>query len=206
MEALKKIILVVFMLLISIVVSAQNEVKLQVAFKESYSLEYNKQYTEAITTLAKLYDEQSYEINLRIGWLHYLNKDYLKSQSYYQKAVSLRPYAVEAKLGLAQPLAALLSLDKLLQVYVDILKIDPQNTKANYWAGVINYNRKKYEQAAKFFEKVVNLYPIDYDSNHMLAWTYLNLGRNNDAKILFNKALLIKPGDASSLEGLAKCK
>ena len=30
--------------------------------------------------------------------------------------------------------------------------------------------------------------------------------KNNNAKTLFTKALLIKPNDASSLEGLAKCK
>jgi cytochrome c-type biogenesis protein CcmH/NrfG len=40
----------------------------------------------------------------------------------------------------------------------------------------------------------------------MLAWTYLNMGRNSDAKVLFNKALLIKPADASCLAGLAKIK
>lgn len=206
MEVLKKSIFAILTLLFSLLATAQQEVKLQGAFNESYTQEYNKQYAEAITTLTKVYDEHSYELNLRIGWLYYLKKDYPQSQSYYQKAVSLRPYAVEAKFGLVQPLSALQSLDKVLQLYDDILKIDPQNTKANYWAGVIYYNRRKYEQAAKLFEKVVNLYPFDYDSNHMLAWTYLNLGRSNDAKILFNKALLIKPGDASCLEGLVKSK
>lgn len=105
-----------------------------------------------------------------------------------------------------KPLTSLERWDKVLQLYEDILKIDPQNTFAGYWAGVINYNRRKYEQAAKYFEKVVNLYPFDYDGNHMLAWTYLNLGRSNDAKILFNKALLSKPGDASCLEGLGKIR
>jgi len=105
-----------------------------------------------------------------------------------------------------KPLTSLESWDKVLQLYEDILKIDPQNTFAGYWAGVIYYNRRKYEQAAKYFEKVINLYPFDYDGNHMLGWTYLNLGRSNDAKILFNKALLSKPGDASCLEGLGKIR
>ncbi|MBL0306449.1 MAG: DUF2225 domain-containing protein [Chitinophagaceae bacterium] len=193
-------------MLLSLFVTAQEEAKLQAAFKESYTQESVRNFTGAIATLAKLYDEKSYELNLRIGWLYYLNKDYPQSQSYYQKAVALRPYAIEAKLGLAQPLAALQSLDKLLQVYEDILKIDPQHSTTNYWTGVIHYNRRKYEQAARNFEKVVNLYPFDYDGNHMLAWTYLNLGKSNDAKILFNKALLIRPGDASCLEGLSKIK
>ncbi|HQX74547.1 MAG TPA: tetratricopeptide repeat protein [Chitinophagaceae bacterium] len=206
MGILKKSIIGISTMLLSLFVTAQEEAKLQAAFKESYTQESVRNFTGAIATLAKLYDEKSYELNLRIGWLYYLNKDYPQSQSYYQKAVALRPYAIEAKLGLAQPLAALQSLDKLLQVYEDILKIDPQHSTTNYWTGVIHYNRRKYEQAARNFEKVVNLYPFDYDGNHMLAWTYLNLGKSNDAKILFNKALLIRPGDASCLEGLSKIK
>lgn len=206
MGILKKSIIGISTMLFSLFVTAQEEAKLQAAFKESYTQESVRNFTGAIATLAKLYDEKSYELNLRIGWLYYLNKDYPQSQSYYQKAVALRPYAIEAKLGLAQPLAALQSLDKLLQVYEDILKIDPQHSTTNYWTGVIHYNRRKYEQAARNFEKVVNLYPFDYDGNHMLAWTYLNLGKSNDAKILFNKALLIRPGDASCLDGLSRVK
>lgn len=46
---------------------------------------------------------------------------------------------------------------------------------AGYWLGVIYYNRKDYINANKLFEKVVNLYPLDYDSGIMLAWTKLKL-------------------------------
>ncbi len=185
---------------------AQQESKWQAAFSESYTQEANKQYAAAINTIKAVYDEKSYELNLRLGWLTYLNKEYSSSQVYYQKSVSLRPYALEAKFGLVQPLSALQLTDKTLQVYEDILKIDPQQTKANYWAGVIWYNRKKYETAARYFEKLVNLYPFDYDGNHMLAWTYLNMGRSNDARILFGKALLARPGDASCQEGLKQVR
>jgi len=206
MEILKKQIVTAALLLTVFAGFSQNDAALQKAFKESYTQEYNKAYGDAIATLTRVYNESSYELNLRLGWLHYSNKNYTQSQVYYQKAVNLKSYAVEAKLGLVKPLAALESWDKVLQTYEEVLKVDAQNYTANYWAGVILYNRKKYEQAAKLFEKVVNLYPFDYDANHMLAWTYLNLGKNNDAKTLFNKALLNKPGDASSLDGLSKCK
>lgn len=206
MEVLRNSTLALIATLFFFSATAQQEAKLQAAFKESYTQEANKQYTSAITTLKNVYEEKSYELNLRIGWLYYLVKDYPQSQAYYQKAVNLKPYALEAKFGLLKPLTSLESWEKVLQLYEDILKIDPQNTFAGYWAGVIYYNRRKYEQAAKYFEKVVNLYPFDYDGNHMLAWTYLNLGRSNDAKILFNKALLAKPGDTSCLEGLGKIR
>lgn len=206
METLKRIITGAALLFAGFFTNAQQESKWQAAFSESYTQETNKQYTAAINAIKAVYEEKSYELNLRLGWLTYLNKEYTTSQSYYQKSVTLRPYAIEAKFGLVQPLAALQLTDKTLQVYEDILKIDPQQTKANYWAGVIWYNRKKFENASRYFEKIVNLYPFDYDGNHMLAWTYLNMGRSNDAKILFGKALLAKPGDASCLEGLKQVR
>ena len=66
--------------------------------------------------------------------------------------------------------------------------------------------RKDYKQAYIFFEKVVNLYPFDYQSLLMLGWTNYRLGKPREAKILFNKALLYSPGDASAKEGLALVK
>ncbi|MBP9740807.1 MAG: tetratricopeptide repeat protein [Chitinophagaceae bacterium] len=206
MEILKKQIVLVAILLFSSSVFAQSDATIQKAFKDSYTQEYNKLYGEAIAILNKVYEADSYEINLRLGWLNYMNKNYTQSQTFYQKATILKPYAVEAKLGLVKPLSSLESWDKVLQLYEDVLKVDAQNYTANYWAGTIQYNRKKYEQAAKYFEKIVNLYPFDYDGNHMLGWSYLNMGKNNDAKMVFNKALLNRPADASCLEGLSKLK
>lgn len=205
MKKVNKVIIVVAIVLQSLTILAQSG-DLQKAFVDSYTQEYNKKYNDAIAALVKVYSEKSYETNLRLGWLNYINGNYPQAQSYYQKAITLKPYSIEAKLGMVKPLSVLESWDKVLQQYEEILKIDPQNANTNYWAGVIYYNRKKYETAAKYFEKGVNLYPFDYDSNHMLGWTYLNLGRTQDAKILFKKALLSHPGDASATDGLSKCK
>jgi TolA-binding protein len=91
-------------------------------------------------------------------------------------------------------------------MYEAILKIDPYNSTANYWVGVGYYTAKKYDAAAKYFELVANMYPFDYDANHMLSWSYLNLGRTEEARVLFTKALLNRPGDKSASDGLAKCR
>ena len=205
METLKQTLTAIVLSCISLTAFAQTDA-LHKAFSESYTQEYNKKYGDAINSLTKVYQENSYELNLRLGWLHYSNKNYSASKSYYEKAVALKQYSIEAKLGLVKPLAALEAWDKVLQQYEEVLKIDVQNYTANYWTGVTWYNRKKYEQAARYFERIINLYPFDYDANHLLGWTYYFLGRSKDARVVFNMALLNRPDDASAKEGLGLLK
>jgi tetratricopeptide (TPR) repeat protein len=205
MEILRKTFIAVFLILLVTQLQAQTNAVLQKAFRNSYTDELNKNYTAAINDIYPYQSDNNYEINIRLGWLHYLNKNYLVSQSYYLKAISLKPGSIEAKFGYVKPLSFLQSIDKVLEQYQAILKIDPQNTQANYWAGVIYYNRKQYEAAIRYFKVVITLYPFDYDGNHMLGWSYLMGGKKAEAKPFFEKALVIKPSDASSSDGLNRC-
>jgi len=195
--------LVAAALLLAAPAPARAQTDLSTAFATSYAAETKGDYADAIAPLRTTYTG-TYEQNLRLGWLYFLSKNYTTSANYYQKAVEQRPYAVEPKFGLVKPLNALAQVEKMLALYTDILKIDPQNTQANYWTGVIFLNRKAYDKAARYFERVVNLYPFDYDTNLSLAWTYLNLGKKTEAKALYTKVLLIRPGDATALAGLKK--
>jgi tetratricopeptide (TPR) repeat protein len=206
MEVLRKLLLVLFNLFLTLNALAQSNVVLQKAFRNSYVDEANKSYAAAISDIYPYYSDNSYEINLRLGWLHYLNKNYTASQSYYSRAVNLVPISLEAKFGYVKPLSVLKSWDKVLEQYKAIMKIDPQNTQANYWAGIIYYYRKQYLMAIKYFKAVVLLYPFDYDGNNMMGWANLMAGQKAEARLYFEKALLIKPADESSTDGLNHSK
>ncbi len=206
METLKKITLAVTIILMSGYIMAQSTSVNQAAFVKSYELEKAGNYTAAINTLKTVYKSDSYIANIRLGWLFYLAKQYNESINYYEKTILLKPYAIEARFGCVKPLSAIENWEKVKAQYVAILKIDPQNTVANYWLGVIYYNRKDYVNATKLFEKVVNLYPLDYDSVIMLAWSKLNTGKSADAKVLFTHALILRPEDNSALSGLKMIK
>jgi tetratricopeptide (TPR) repeat protein len=206
MENVKKITLIAVLALMSNFAMAQNQTLQQAAFAKSYESEQAGKYTNAINDLKPAYKADSYFVNIRMGWLYYLAKQYAESIKYYNIAIALKPYAIEARFGCVKPLSAIESWENVRKHYVQILKIDPQNTVANYWLGVIYYNRKSYAAAEKLFEKVVNLYPLDYDSIIMLAWTKLNLGKSADAKVLFYQALVIRPNDSSALSGLKHLK
>jgi len=182
------------------------DAQLQQAFKSSYEKEKEGDLTSAISTLMSLYDESSYELNIRLGWLHYSAGQFTESLAYYSKAMALMPASIEARLGYVYPAAALGNWEQVKRQYEKILSIDPKNTVAHYRLGMIHYGREEFDKAMNHFQMGSNLYPFDYDFNLMLAWTHLRMGKVREAKVLFNKVLLIAPDDASALEGLAQIK
>jgi len=186
--------------LINNMLSAQDSV--QKSFQESFQYEYKADFTNAVKTLKTTYQEDSYELNLRLGWLTYEAGKFTESISFYNKAISLMPYAEEAKFGLIYPKAALGKWDDIIAIYQKILNISPNNVLANYRLGLIYYERKDYQKAYPYFKKDVDLYPFTYDYLLMYAWTSFQLGKSREAKVLFNKVLMISPSDASALEGL----
>lgn len=188
-------------LLFSFLATAQTE-KILEAFEKSLELENNGKYSAAIEQIKSVYSENSYEINLRLGWLSYQNGDFRQSQAYYQKSISLMPYSIEPRFGIAYPASALGNWNLIVLQYKKILEIDPQNVTAHYRLGMIYYNRKDYETAFPHFEKAVNLYPLTSDALIMLAWTNFQLGKSREAKILFQKVLMLDPDNASATQGL----
>lgn len=208
METITKkiLLLAIVVFATSLTVYSQNYKIIQTAFDSSYAREKRAEYSKAIESMKAVYDEKSYEINLRLGWLSYMSGFFTESSTYYNKAIELKPYSIEAKMGVVYPLSGLGNWDKIINYYKEILKIDPQNTTVNYRLGSIYYGRNDYSTASKYLEKVINLYPFDYDTVILYAWTNFKLGSLREAKVLFNKALMIRPNDSSALEGLSYIK
>ena len=204
MEFLIKTTIVVAFLLSFQTAKAQEFNTLLSAFEKSYTYEKQNEFNQAIQELKGVYSSDSYEISLRLGWLNYLQGNFTESASHYRHAVELKPYSEEAKMGLVLPLSATGKWDEVVDLYSKILENNPKNTKVNYRLGLIYYNRKQYEKALPYFKTVVDLYPFDYDGLLMLAWTHFSLGQTREAKVLFQKCLLFKPGDQSASDGLSR--
>lgn len=203
---MKSIILFLSLILVGFQTAQATDEKELAAFKTSYSLETKSEFTKAIAVMKEVYREDSYEINIRLGYLCYEAGQFTQSMTYYQNAISLKPYSIEAKLGYVLPASGLGNWDQVIVQYKKVLEIDAQNSLVNFRMGMIYYSRKDYPTAQKYFERVMNLYPFDYDSVVMNAWSYLQMGKLREAKILFTKALLIRPDDSSALEGLGLIK
>ncbi|MBK6345829.1 MAG: tetratricopeptide repeat protein [Bacteroidales bacterium] len=194
------------MILISQNLSAQDKATLPDIFSTSYTYETSGEYSKATELLKKVYDESSYEINLRLGWLTYKAGLFSESAAYYNKAIALMPLSIEARLGYVMPASSAGNWDQVVTRYNEILKIDPNHYTVNYRMGLIYYGRKDYQSAFRYLEKIANMYPFDYDALIMLGWTEYQLGKLREAKVLFGKALLNRPGDASALEGISLIK
>lgn len=206
MEFLRSRFVVIFILLPFLVKAQATQEQLEAAFAKSYELEKNGDFSASMDALKKVYDEESYELNLRLGWLNYNAGLFDESIIFYTKAQKLKPYSEEARFGLILPKAALGKWNEVIDLYNKILEINPNNTVAMYRLGLVYYGRKDYSRAYPLFQKVVDLYPFGYDGLLMLGWTSYFLGNYNQAKVLFNKVRLYNPNDESATEGLRLMK
>ena len=204
MEILKKTIVLGMLFLSTQATYAQNNFSnLQEAFRKSYELEAQGDFKLAANEVKEYYEANSYETNIRLGWLNYMAGNFNESISFYKKAIELMPYADEPKFGYIFPLSALGRWEEVISLYNTILENSPHNTKAMYYLGTIYYNRSQFDKAIKHFKLIVDLYPFDYDGLLMYGWTNLQLGKKKEATVLFQKVLLNKPNDTSAIEGLA---
>lgn len=207
MELLKKKIGLFLLMLVAISASAQSTQEvLERAFAKSYEFEKNGNFSAATDEIKKVFDESSYEMNLRLGWLNYNAGLFDESIIFYTNAQKLKPYSEEARFGLILPKAALGRWNEVIDLYNQILEVNPNNTVALHRLGLVYYGRKEYSKAEPLFKKVVDLYPFGYDGLLMLGWTSYFLGNYNQAKVLFNKVKLYSPNDKSANEGLKLLK
>ena len=182
-------------------VFGQNKV-IAKAFETSYVFSAKDDYTNAISTLKKVYVANSYEMNLRLGWLSFMNSQSEQSISYYRKAIVVMPAATEPRWALINVYTVLENWVEVEKLYLSILKLDPKNELVHYKLGLIYYYRADYLTAKKYFDVSLNMSPFGYDNMLMSAWTSYFLGNKNDASVLFNKVLLYLPNDSSALQGL----
>jgi tetratricopeptide (TPR) repeat protein len=196
---MKKIVLSAVLAFSTIIIFAQDNTIS--AFSKSYGYEISKEYSKAIHELDVVYVNDSYTINLRLGWLHYLNGDYIKSQTYYNKAIVLKPTSIEARLGYAYPAAALKNWNDVVANYEEILKINPNHSQTNYkLAYIYHYIKKDNATALTYLTKVLELYPFDIDANYLMAKTQLNMGNIKEAKAAIIIALQYNSSSKEALK------
>ena len=166
------------------------------SYFKSYDYEQMQKYEEAIKVLAPLYKKypKGYTLNLRYGWLFYLNKNYNDSIKYYKKASLTNSYALDPKLGLIQVYLHTYSYKKAESTAYELLKVDYYNYYANLYAISALIAQKKYDIAQQIIKKMLALYPTDISYLEQLAIVY-KLTNNNYLQKLYEDILILDPNN-----------
>ena len=175
------------------------------AYLKSYDYEQMGRYGEAIKVLTPLINKypKGYTLNLRFGWLFYLNKNYNDSIKFYKKASLLSPYALDPKLGLTRDYLDTYAFKKAEMVTYEILKIDFYNYYANIYAIQALNAQKKYEASTKITKKMLLLYPTDVSFLELLAVIYKNTNNKLLPK-LYGDILILDPNNVFARSNLLK--
>ncbi|MGN6790045.1 MAG: TIR domain-containing protein [Rhodanobacteraceae bacterium] len=93
-----------------------------------------------------------------------------------ERALTLDPKLAEAHAVKAYILQMQGAMDGAIAEAEIALKLDPESYEVNRTAGRLNYQLHRFEDAARFFDKAVNLMDSDVNSAMMLVSSYRALG------------------------------
>lgn len=194
--------LIFLFLLTSTIMYAQLDSKI-IAFNKSVDFEEIGNYKDAINAIQNIYSSFSndYLVNLRMGWLNYLDKNYNESIKYYKKSLQLSNNSIEAQLGITYPYAAKNNWDDIKSIYENIMDVDQMNYTARLNLAQIYLKEGDNLNAKVLLEKLIDQYPSDSSVNLYLGWALYYLGNKSKANSLFATALISDPTSSSAKEG-----
>lgn len=174
--------------------------QIQEAYYKSYNYEKMQDYGNAIKSIMPVYKEfpNGYTVNLRLGWLYYLNKNYANSFFYYDNAMKIAPGAVEPKLGYMLPLLAQQKYKESETVGSQILLIDYYNYYGNLRLAYTLRMEGKFSLAEKVVNKMLILYPIDVSFLTEKALLYVAQKDMENALKLFSDIIILDPENVTA--------
>ncbi len=201
---MKKIILI----LSSVFLFALSKDEIRKIYYESYNYEKMGDYKDAIKVLIPLYKEfpNGYTLNLRLGWLFYLNKNYENAIKHYNIASKIHSYSLEPKLGLMRVFNFLGKYDKSIKIGNTVLRSDYYNYYGNYYYGNALLGIKDYKNAILLANKILTLYPTSILFLNLLGKSYFYNKDFKKAKDIFENVLILDPNNVVAKEFLKRIK
>lgn len=173
------------------------------AYSQSMKLEQQGQYRKAIDYLKYVYSSYryDYELNLRLGWLYYLNKKHRTSVKYIRAAMRIKNNSIEAKTMILLPLTYLKKWSMLKRYARMVLKRSPSNYYALIRLAYAYYLQKNYKKSNLYYLRLYTFYPGDINTKLGLAMSYLAIGKKAHAAMYYKKVLKIYPNHQTALRG-----
>ena len=182
------------------------DAKLEAAFAKSIQYEKQLNYDEAKKPLQSLTaaQQQTYFVQVRLGWLAYKNGQYPEARESYEAAVRLSPKSTEAKLGLVLPVLAQGRWAEAEGLAKQVLQADPNNYFANLRLAYALRMQSKFTQAEEIDNRLVEAYPTDVSVLLELGLTKVGLNQKEAAAKVFQKVLLLDPENAIANQQLGR--
>ena len=187
-------LLTIFSIFSSTAFALDNE-NIQDAYYKSYiyeQLQDNNKAIDALTVVAQIYPE-GYTVNLRLGWLYYLNKNYANSLHHYSQAMKAFPNSIEAKLGYTYPLLAQDKYDQVESIVNKVLQADYYNYFGNLTMVYVLRKQEKYDLAESICKKMLTLFPTNTSFLVELALAVEERGDEAVASGIFGDVLILDP-------------
>lgn len=165
---------VIFVFVLTMLGASEEYNSIKKSYLSSYNYEQMGKYSEAIKVLSPLHLKypKGYTLNLRFGWLFFLDKRYKDAQKHYKIAALSKPYSLDPRLGLIRVYLATASYSQAEQVAQELLKIDYYNYYANIYITQALIAQKKYDIAYSIVSKMLAIYPTDVSFLELLALVY----------------------------------
>jgi tetratricopeptide (TPR) repeat protein len=175
---------------------------------QSYKHELAKEYKEAIDVIAPyLKKKEDIELaNMRVAWLEYLKGSYNSSINGYEKALSINPNSIDAKLGVVLPLMAQKRYREARRQLNHLIKTSPWNYTAHQRLLAIDEAQRKWKHMTKHAKALSRHFPSDTTALVYLARGYAWQDNKIMAKKVYSRVLLRMPGHYEATSYIKKNK
>lgn len=165
------------------------------AYRRSLDYERVQDYQNAIRALSSVYEAlpNGYTVNLRMGWLFYLNGNHANAAAHYDVATKAAPMALEPKLGRLLPLLAQGRWSEAETLAYQVVSVDHYNYYGNLRLAIALRMQGKTDAAYQIALKMVGAYPSDVLHLAELAQIQDARGEKAEARRIFGEVLLLDP-------------
>ncbi len=176
------------------------------AYKRSLDYERVQDYQNAIRALAPVHEASpnGYTVNLRMGWLFYLNGNYANAEAHYEAATKAAPMALEPKLGRLLPLLAQGRWSDAETLAYQVVSVDHYNYYGNLRLAIALRMQGKLDAAYQIALKMTGAYPADVLHAVELAQIQDARGEKAEARRIFGEVLLLDPENQTARRYLGR--
>lgn len=174
--------------------------QIEAAYHRSYAYERDQDFSNAIRALAPVYEAYpaAYTVNLRMGWLFYLNGNHANALAHYETAMAAAPFALEPRLGRLLPLLAQERWSEVESQAYQIVSVDHYSYYGNLRLSLALRMQGKTDAALQVATRMLTAYPTDVSYLIELAWIRDARGEGEEAARLFGEILVLDPENAQA--------